>query len=302
VMAATQKARVLILLVMLVAPLSRAVGHLVVHKEATSRASAHKEAALDTDTDLHILALAADHGTGSSFLSRALQMHPCVLQIGEPFSPVERWASATGENAFFNFAGAPGELAIEEKIKHNLKLAAEWLGCDNMSVDFLDRPSAKTSLFDFFEEIRDQFLAQCARKLPQACGGKLILGHKMFPVYVSNNHSYVAPYLTSRNTVVVHMQRNEVDRQKSCIRRFGGHLDGKDISDWDAYLNNKEGRGLFSQKPYVHVHVEDMWETPISYLDAVERFLKPFNFGKDGTSLMMPVRDFVESQYERHSS
>merc|ERR1711879_487185 len=57
--------------------------------------------------------------------------------------------------------------------------------------------------------------------LPSSCQGRCVLGHKLFPDFVSENFSHVREYLEDNEVAVVLLSRNESARQNSMCRRWG---------------------------------------------------------------------------------
>lgn len=255
-----------------------------------------KNTGQDVQRPPKFIVLAGDHGTGSSKFCHFLSKHPCVVDISEPFSPAEKFASKSGNSAFFTFNGNFGALRSLHKLKRKVEQGAARRGCNALPFKFLSHVKEHTSLTDLFDDMYEE-VAQCV-ELPRECNGHMVLSHKMFPIYADDNNEYILPYLLSDDRTIVHLQRNEKDRQESMFRRFP-HThpwDGKNVSDWDMFLNRQERGGSFSSVFYAHVHAENLWPTATTYIQALQRVFEAFQFERQD-SLMQAVYDEVERYY-----
>ena len=202
--------------------------------------------AISTD-GAHVLTIAANHGTGSSTMSKLVSRIECVVDGSELFSPRERFL---GESGFFSLSdgtrqdhgpscGHEDPLRVDyineckhvERIKRGIedmfkKSNSDYTEAIEMDVThqirFVLANTTSGNFNEFVMKLRNTACRSLARydAFPRGCDEQTcVLAHKFFPIYVSDDHDAIISALT-RSAAVIQLDRDGTARQFSNWRRF----------------------------------------------------------------------------------
>lgn len=249
--------------------------------------------------ETQFLVLASLHGAGTTTLSDAIAEHPCIIDVGEPFSNIEK---------LWNPSDNPLGKMHEEFALFRNHSDPDPTGTFNKLQDALDRRGLGVrldpalhmqtgSITSFFKAVRE---AACANyNLVDACKGRCIFSHKLFPDYVGNEFakSNIADYLTRQGVAVVHLMRNEDDIVDANVRRFHAYAKWKPPRDdeWNAFLEELGKAAKQDGRIWEPIHAENIFPSVEAYMVPLKRLFHELDM--DEEFLLAPVRHVVEVRF-----
>lgn len=248
----------------------------------------------------NLLVIAADHGEGTSTLSGALGAHPCIIDVGEPFSTMQRWYEPNGLKALLASDGKSGDQETYSKLQAKLDNAMKERKAQLFTLSGgLHR--TYPNMLDFFKAVRAETCEHV--ELPRTCKSACVIAFKLFPSFISYNFSLVDDLLRSKGTMVLQVLRDEDAVIRSNSERFGGMgqraING--LKAWNKHLNGLQTE-MSTTKVWTTIDMNaDTFKSPESYLQVLKPHLLRLGLSAKEASTA-PMLANIKSRFQRYAN
>jgi hypothetical protein len=263
-------------------------------QRTTHRYQNRFQQAVPEEVHPQVLVIVSDHGSGTTSLGRALDSHPCVVDVGEPFGPAYQiWSNSSvtecdsykGTDAIFDAQSGKLQDPRNEKIVEKVGKALDDFGVQlkESAYDSL-YDGLKYNLAEYFVRVRDFVCANVPEDVcpPSDC----TIVTKFFPNYINGDtngetgdprsgknpkcvKAMNAKAIVSWQDALVSMEQNpkvatlqltrdENDRQFSIFHRFnpeGSEFDCGVPRPFNEFIT------MASEHTDAHMKVENCWQS-----------------------------------------